>query len=231
MKIQGIQKLTLLDYPGKMAATIFTVGCNFRCPFCYNASLVTETEEMDCMSTDEVLGFLKKRSRVLEGVCITGGEPLLQPDLEEFIREVKAMGYLVKLDTNGSNLGKLKNLVEKSLVDYVAMDIKNAPHKYDITIGMEESVLAEVKKTVDYLKSNPVPYEFRTTVVKEFHELKDMEEIGKWLEGTNKYFIQKFNDSGDLIREGLHSHDNEVLYKFLEVAKRHIPETSLRGVE
>ena len=138
MNIQGLQKLTLLDYPGKVACTVFLAGCNFRCPFCHNASLVTHVDPGNDIPEQEVLDFLKKRAGVLDGVCITGGEPLLSPELETFIRKVRAMGYLVKLDTNGSSAGRLGSLMEKGLVDYVAMDIKNSPAKYAQTIGLDE---------------------------------------------------------------------------------------------
>ena len=137
MNIQGLQKLTLLDYPGKVACTIFFAGCNFRCPFCHNAALVTHIDPEENIPREEVLAFLRKRAGILDGVCITGGEPLLAPDLEAFIRAIKALGYEVKLDTNGSNAEKLKHLVKAGIIDYVAMDIKNSPEKYGMTIGIE----------------------------------------------------------------------------------------------
>jgi len=231
MKIQGIQKLTLLDYPGKMAATIFTAGCNFRCPFCHNASLVTKIDDRNDIPETEIFAFLKKRSKVLEGVCITGGEPLLQPDLEEFIREIKSMGYLVKLDTNGSDLRKLQKLVNESLIDYVAMDIKNAPNKYKETIGLNEDFLPQIIKTVDYLKGDAIPYEFRTTLVRELHKRDDIEAIGKWLKGAKKYYLQKFNDSGDLIGFGLRGYTDDIMKQSLEIVRKYIPEANLRGVQ
>jgi pyruvate formate lyase activating enzyme len=236
MQIQGLQKLTLLDYPGKMAATVFTAGCNFCCPFCHNASLVTRIDRDRDIPVSKVLDYLKKRKNILEGVCISGGEPLLQPGLTDFIKEVKTLGYSVKLDTNGSNLGKLQNLVNQSLIDYVAMDIKNIPGKYRITSGLsglEEShskeLLSQVVATVDYLKSNVILYEFRTTLVKELHQMEDLEEIGSWLVGAKKYYLQKFSDSGDLIKEGYHSYSDEIMKQALDIIKKYMPTAEIRG--
>ena len=232
MQIQGLQKVTVLDYPEKMAATVFTVGCNFRCPYCHNASLVTRIDRANDIPVEQVMNHLKKRRNVLEGVCISGGEPLLQSGLEAFIKEVKALGYLVKLDTNGSNLEKLQMLVEQSLIDYVAMDIKNTPSKYRITSGLEEErceeLLGQVMATVDYLKSDAIPYEFRTTVVKEFHKREDLEEIGEWLKGARKYYLQKFNDSGDCIKKGCHSYSDEIMKQALDIIKKYISTAQIR---
>jgi len=232
MQIQGLQKVTLIDYPEKMAATVFTAGCNFRCPFCHNASLVIDIDEGNHMPVSQVMNHLEKRKKVLEGVCISGGEPLLQPGLEDFIKGVKSLGYLVKLDTNGSDLIKLQHLVEQSLIDYVAMDIKNTPSKYNITSGLEEGdeeMLSQVMAVVEYLKSEPIPYEFRTTVVKEFHKREDFEEIGQWLKGAKKYVLQKFNDSGDCIGEGYHAYSDEIMNQALEIIKKYIPTAQIRG--
>jgi pyruvate formate lyase activating enzyme len=230
MRIQGLQKLTLLDYPEKMAATVFIGGCNFRCPFCHNASLVTKINEKDEISVEVVLDYLKKRRSVLEGVCITGGEPLIQPGLEEFIREIKALGYLVKLDTNGSSLEKLQNLVEKNLIDYVAMDIKNTPEKYGETIGVsDERIVPEVLKVVDYLKANHVPYEFRTTLVREFHRRDDVIAMAEWLQGESRYYLQGFVDSGDVICDGLRGYSEDIMEQALELVKEYLPNVKLRG--
>jgi len=232
MQIQGLQKVTLLDYPEKMAATVFTAGCNFRCPYCHNASLVTRIDRANDIPVEQVMDYLKKRKNVLEGVCISGGEPLLQPNLEDFIKDIKALGYLVKLDTNGSNLEKLQKLMEQSLIDYVAMDIKNTPNKYGITSGLDykgcEELLAGVRATVDYLKSDVIPYEFRTTVVKEFHNREDLEEMGEWLKGARKYYLQKFNDSGDCIGKGYHPYSDEIMKQALELMKKVIPTAEIR---
>lgn len=231
MNIQGLQKLTLLDYPEKVACTIFTAGCNFRCPFCHNASLVSHIDMEKNIPVEKVLAFLKKRFGVLDGICISGGEPLLQPDLEEFIFQVKEMGYFVKLDTNGSNSHLLRYLVEKKLLDYVAMDIKNAPAKYGITIGIAEYNLEDVLRSVDFLLSEAVPYEFRTTVVREFHKREDFAAIGRWIKGARRYYLQNFQDSGDLIRPGLRAYTRDILVQALEVVRRNVPNAELRGME
>lgn len=231
MNIQGLQKLTLLDYPEKVACTIFTAGCNFRCPFCHNASLVTHVDTHNDIPVEEVLAFLKKRQGILDGMCVTGGEPLLQPDLAPFLEKVKAMGYSIKLDTNGSNMIRLRQLVEQGLVDYVAMDIKNAPNKYGETIGIDGYNLENILQSVDYLKSGVIPYEFRTTVVREFHKREDFAAIGRWLKGAEKYYLQGFVDSGDLIQNGLRAYTKEIMEQALEIVRRNIPNAELRGIE
>lgn len=231
MNIQGMQKLTLLDYPEKVACTIFTAGCNFRCPFCHNASLVTGPDSGSKIPEDEILSFLQKRRGILEGVCITGGEPLLQPDIEEFIKKIKDMGYSVKLDTNGSSAARLENLVKQNLVDYVAMDIKNAPDKYGLTIGIEEYAPDEILKSADLLLLGDTPYEFRTTVVREFHKREDFAAIGRWLRGAKGYYLQSFVDSGDLIQPGLRGYTKDIMEQALEIVKRNIPNAMLRGVD
>lgn len=230
MNIQGLQKLTLLDYPEKVACTIFTAGCNFRCPFCHNASLVTHIDLEKNIPVEQILYFLKKRWRVLDGVCITGGEPLLQPDLEDFIRRIKEIGYSVKLDTNGSNSRLLRHLAEEKLVDYVAMDIKNAPDKYGLTIGIDDYNMEEIFRSVEFLMSGAVSYEFRTTVVREFHKREDFSSIGRWLKGAERYYLQCFQDSGDLIRPGLRAYTEEILVQALEVVRRNVPNAELRGL-
>ncbi len=229
MLIDGLQKLTLLDFPEKMACTVFTHGCNFRCPFCHNASLV-EGAENEHISVDEIESFLKKRQGILDGVAITGGEPLLQKDIKDFIKTVRSYGFLVKLDTNGSYPEKLKELIDEGLVDYVAMDIKNSPEKYSVTVGVENFDLTPVQKSIDILRNSKIDFEFRTTVVKELHEAEDFEKIGKWLEGTKKYFLQQFVDSGDLLCGGMSAHDEDTLRGFLEIVQKYIPGAELRGI-
>lgn len=230
MRIQGLQKLTLLDFPGRVACTVFTAGCNFRCPFCHNASLVVDIPEASGITEESFLSFLKKRQGILEGVCITGGEPLLQPDIEEFIRGIKELGYAVKLDTNGSFPDKLKHLVEKQLVDYVAMDIKNSSERYAITAGVERLDLESIQKSVDYLKEGHVAYEFRTTVVKNYHEKDSFEKIGQWIAGAKKYCLQNFVDSGDLIGKDTCGCSEEEMKEYLNVVRRYVPKAELRGI-
>lgn len=229
MVIQGLQKLTLLDYPGKVACTIFTAGCNFRCPFCHNASLVTRIEERNQIPEEEVLAFLNKRQGILDGVCITGGEPMLQPDLESFIQKVRELGYAVKLDTNGSFPERLKQLVEGGLVDFVAMDIKNAPDKYGRTIGIEEYDISHILQSADYLMSGAVPFEFRTTVVKELHQREDMAAIGRWIRNTQHYYLQTFVDSGDLIKPGFHGYSKDIMEQAAAEIRRNVPNVEIRG--
>lgn len=231
MNIQGLQKLTLLDYPEKVACTIFTAGCNFRCPFCHNASLVSHIDMGKNIPVQQIMAFLKKRLGVLDGICISGGEPLLQPDLEEFIFQVKEMGYFVKLDTNGSNSYLLRHLAEKQFLDYVAMDIKNAPGKYGITIGIADYNMEEVFRSVDFLMSGTIPYEFRTTVVREFHKREDFAAIGRWIKGTQRYYLQNFKPSDDLIRPGLRAYTKDILVQALEVVRRNVPNAELRGID
>lgn len=230
MRIQGLQKLTLLDYPEHTACTVFTAGCNFRCPFCHNASLVVDIPKEATISEEEFFLFLEKRIGILDGVCVSGGEPLLQPDIELFIKKIKDMGFAVKLDTNGSFPDKLIYLVEEGFVDYVAMDIKNSPESYAITAGLEVLDVEAIKKSVSYLKGEHVPYEFRTTVVKHYHSRESFEEIGKWLTGVEKYFLQNFVDSGDLIGKNTKGCSEEEMKEFLRVVRKYIPNAKLRGM-
>ena len=228
MVISGFQKMTLLDFPGKVACTIFTGGCNFRCPFCHNALLVTEDFKAE-FTEEEILSFLEKRKGLLDGVCITGGEPLLQKDITDFIRKIKSMGYAVKLDTNGSFPAKLKELVNEELIDYVAMDIKNSIEKYAITAGSDNSIISRVEESIDFLLSGKVSYEFRTTVVKEFHEVSDIAAASQRIKGAGKYFLQFFEDSGGLISDGLHPVDKQTMEQMKNAAQLHIPQTAIRG--
>ena len=230
MKIQGLQKLTLLDFPEHVACTVFAAGCNFRCPFCHNASLVVHIPKESEITEDAFFSFLEKRRGILDGVCVTGGEPLLQPEIETFIGRVKGLGYAVKLDTNGSFPEKLKTLVKKGLVDYVAMDIKNSLETYAITSGVDALDLEKIQESVSYLKENHVPYEFRTTVTRNFHSKEEFERIGQWLTGTEKYFLQNFVDSGDLINGRIKGCSEEEMKEFLSVVQKYIPGAKLRGL-
>ena len=230
MRIQGLQKLTLLDFPEKVACTVFTAGCNFRCPFCHNASLVVDIPPVGEITEEEFFSFLKKRQGVLDGVCVTGGEPLLQLGIEEFIRKVKELGYAVKLDTNGSFPNKLRELVENGLVDYVAMDIKNCMEDYALTAGVHSLDIEAMKESVTYLKEGRVPFEFRTTVVKDYHKKENFERIGQWLEGTEKYYLQNFVDSGNLIGKDTKGCSEEEMKEFLQVVQKYVPGAQLRGM-
>lgn len=224
----GFQKLTLLDFPEKVACTLFTKGCNFYCPFCHNANLVNLEEEQN-ISEEEVLSYLEKRIGILEGVCITGGEPLLHPDLTDFIRKVKELGYAVKLDTNGSFPDRLKQLVKENLIDYVAMDIKNSMEKYPATSGCKNLNLDSINESIDFLLEGSVDYEFRTTVVEELHTVSDIQSIAKRIAGANKYFLQNFVDSGNIIEKNLHSVNDETLELMKSAASDLVKPTKIRG--
>jgi pyruvate formate lyase activating enzyme len=230
MIIKGLQKLTLLDFPDKMACTLFTFGCNFRCPFCHNASLVLAERADDAvMPEEEFFTFLSRRRGILEGVCISGGEPTLQPDLPAFISRIKDMGYAVKLDTNGYRPAVLKSLVEDGLLDYVAMDIKNSLPLYGKTVGIERFDTKPVEESMDYLMEGHVPFEFRTTLVRGLHTVDSIRDMGRRLAGGEKFFLQAFEDSGDLIRsgmEGISPSETEVL---LAALREHIPNAQIRG--
>lgn len=223
--------MTLLDFPGKVACTVFTGGCNFRCPFCHNALLVTELDEAEAYSEEYIISFLKKRTGLLDGVAITGGEPLINKDIAQFIEKIKALGFAVKLDTNGSNPDKLIELVDAGLVDYVAVDIKNSKELYAKTIGFETYDLTDVEKTVDFLLSDRVDYEFRTTVVKNYHTVESIRSAAQWICGAKRYFIQNFIDSGNLIGNGIIGVDKEEMEKMRQAAAEFVPDTTLRGVQ
>ncbi len=230
MEIQGLQKMTLLDYPGKVACTVFLGGCDFRCPFCHNGELVLSPAPAQ-MDQEELLAFLKKRRGLLDGVCVTGGEPLLRPDLGQLLEAVKALGYPVKLDTNGSHPAALRDLAQRKLVDYVAMDIKNSPALYPLTAGVPELDLGPIRESVAFLLEGTVDYEFRTTVVREFHDGDSFRAIGPWLAGAKQYFLQSFVDRDTVIREGLHPWDRESLQTFADLVRPWVPSVELRGVD
>ena len=232
MILKGLQKTTLLDFPTKVACTVFTSGCNFRCPFCHNASLVINPDNSETVNIDAFFEYLKKRRNILDGVCITGGEPLLQKDISEFISRIKELGYAVKLDTNGSKPEVLRSLIDNKLIDYVAMDIKGTLEKYPLICGVEEGrFINEVKESANILLENKVEYEFRTTVVRELHEKDDFHDIGKWISGAKRYFLQQFKDSGDLISSsGFSAYDKDEMEEILDIVKGYIPSAELRGV-
>ncbi len=232
MKVTGIQKLTLLDYPGVVACTVFTAGCNFRCPFCHNATLVLpEQIDDECLTDDEVFGFLKKRRGVLDGVAVTGGEPLLHADMPEFLARVKEMGYKIKLDTNGSNPELLSEIVKNKLVDRVAMDIKNAPEEYARTIGLKSFDIAPVERSKEMLLRGDIDYEFRTTVVKGIHTKESLIGAAKWIEGAKEYYLQQFKDSGNLILpDGLSAYDEKQMHALADAVRDYVPTVEVRGV-
>ena len=223
MRIEGMQKLTLLDYPGKTAAILFAHGCDFRCPFCHNAGLVTRPMANEVSEAD-IFSYLYKRRGLLDGVVLTGGEPLLQPDAGALLEKIRALGYAVKLDTNGSFPDRLA-LIDAGLVDYVAMDIKNRPEKYKETAGCTDAQLAAVRRSVELLLEGRVDYEFRTTVTGKLHTPEDIGAAAAWIAGAKRYFLQPFKDSGDLVGDG----DAATLADMLARARQPVPNTELRG--
>lgn len=229
MRISGFQKMTLLDFPGKVAATVFTYGCNLRCPFCHNASLVVGKNDVT-FTEDEILSYLSKRQGLLDGVCITGGEPLLQAGITDFIKKIKELGYAVKLDTNGCYPEKLKEVVNAGLVDYVAMDIKNCPEKYAETVGIKDFDFSPIKESIEILIGSGLDFEFRTTIVKELHTVEDIKSLALTIKGAKKYFLQNFVDSGDIIGEGLTAHDRSVLEQMQLAAQDIVENVEIRGI-
>ncbi len=230
MNIQGLQKLTLLDYPGHTACTVFTGGCNLRCPFCHNAPLVLDPNGNPPFTEEEVFALLDKRKGILDGVAVTGGEPLLQTDIGGFLQKVKDRGFAVKLDTNGFFPDRLEALLRDGLVDYAAMDIKNRPEKYAATCGLETVDLAAVEKSMALLMGSGIDYEFRTTVVKEYHTADDIEAIGQWIKGAKRYFLQAFRDSGELLSGGCSGCAEEELREMARRAAPYVGLCELRGV-
>ena len=227
MIVCGFQKLTLLDFPGHVAATVFTGGCNLRCPFCHNATLVTDTSQTPILATDEVLAYLKKRQGILDGVCVTGGEPTLQVDLPDFLRRLKEMGYAVKLDTNGTSPDTLRALIARGLLDYVAMDIKNCRERYGVTAGKIPFDTAPIEESVKLLMSGSVPYEFRTTTVRGIHTAADFRAIGQWIAGAERYYLQGFVDSGSLIGGGFEAFTPGEMCEFLAIAREWVPSAQI----
>ncbi len=231
MNIQGLQKLTLLDYPGKMACTVFTAGCNLRCPFCHNSRLVIKPPSETQYTEEDMLSFLKKRQGVLDGVVVTGGEPLLQKDVADFIAKVKALGYSVKLDTNGTMPEKLKELVAAGLIDYVAMDVKASPGGYPPAVGIGGYDISKIDESIKFLLENNVDYEFRTTVVREFHSVFSMHDLGKWIKGAKRHYLQAFKDSGELIGFGLHEVPKEEMLEMRKIMLNYVENCEIRGVD
>ncbi len=232
MKLGGLQKLTLLDYPGLVACTVFTVGCNMRCPFCHNALLVNRIDEDNTLDEGEFFAFLEKRHGILDGVCITGGEPTLQQDLPEFIARIKALGFKVKLDTNGSFPDRVKAILDSGNVDYVAMDIKNTLARYPETVGVPDFDTSKILESIEIIKASGVPYEFRTTAVSPLHDPGDFREIASLVEGSPRYFIQGFKDSGELVKgQGMGELTEEELIRARDNARKIIPQTKIRGEE
>ena len=226
MKIAGIQKLSLVDFDGHIASTIFTSGCNFACSFCHNSSLLTNNSTL--LKEDDILAYLIKRKNMLDSVCITGGEPTLNADLPEFISKIKNLGFLVKLDTNGTNPDMIKYLVENKLIDYIAMDIKNTIEKYSPIIQTNTNE-DNIRASIQYIMNCGIDYEFRTTLIHEFHELNDIIKIGGLIKNANKYFLQKFVENENCLTHNLNEVPKDVALEMQQKLKKYIPNTFLRG--
>ncbi len=230
MEFYGLMKLTLLDYPGKVACTIFTGGCNFCCPFCHNA-LIVKKEAEEIFSEEDILKFLAKRKGILDGVCISGGEPLLHDDLIPFMEKVKNLGYSVKLDTNGSFPGRLEKVIKSGFCDYVAMDIKNSFDRYSETVGIGDVKTDNISESISIIKNSGIDHEFRTTVAKELHSDENMARLAQMIENEDKYFIQNYRENENVLIKGLTPFDEEGLKKLLLAVQKYVPKASLRGIE
>lgn len=230
MDFSGFEKLSLVDYDDNLTATLFMAGCPFRCPFCHNSELVLHPERAATIPWTEIVGYLTKRQGVLDAVCVSGGEPTLMPDLEEKIREIKSLGYKVKLDSNGFRPEVLKRLVDENLLDYIAMDIKNSKLKYALTCGTAVDMDA-IEESVRFIMSSGVPYEFRTTCMEEFHDVNDFLQIADWIKGASRYFLQRYIDSASCIQHNFHAIPKEKAQEYLEMIKHSIPSAALRGYD
>ena len=228
MDIQGLQKLTLLDFPGHVACTVFLSGCDFRCPFCHNSELIGTAPPL--MDDRELLAFLKKRQGILEGLAITGGEPTLRPQLPDLLREIRALGYPIKLDTNGNHPDTLRVMLEEGLLDYVAMDIKNSPQKYAETIGLPHFDTSRIQQSMALLRESGIDYELRTTVVAEYHDDESFRQIGPWISGAKKYFLQCFTDRDSVLTAGLHAPAKEDMERWAALVRPYVQAAELRGV-
>ena len=229
LKIKGLQKLTLLDFPERIACTVFLGGCNFRCPFCHNSSLVLPEREAEGISEEEFFSYLESRVGRLTGVCVSGGEPTLHGELADLLRRIRSLGFAVKLDTNGYRPAVLRALIDEGLVDYVAMDIKGSPDGYGTSVGIKNFDMTPIYESIELLKSSSVPYEFRTTVVRELHTEADIRAIGEWLAGDCAFYLQSFKDSGDIIASGLSAYTDKEMQSLENVLREYIPRARWRG--
>lgn len=227
MDFVGFDKLSLLDYEEKTACVLFSKHCNFRCPFCHNGLTVLESE--DFTSWEIIKTYLNKRKGLIDAVVVSGGEPTLLDDLYEKVKEIKEMGYLVKLDTNGTNPEMLKKLVNDGLIDYVAMDIKNSKARYKETVGVDKINFENIEESIKFLCKTPVNYEFRTTLVNEFHDLESIKEMGELIKGSKKLYLQKFVEREGCIKKGLHEVPKEIVEEFVKILSTYVEEVKLRG--
>lgn len=229
LRIAGIQKLSLVDYPGKTACTLFMSGCNFRCPFCHNSELADEDTE-DIMSFQDLMSFLEDRKRVLDGVVISGGEPTLNPNLLPILKSIKDLGYSIKLDTNGYLPQVLSRVIDSHTVDYIAMDIKGSPRKYELITGTYFLYLTHLKQSIHLIMDSGIEYEFRTTFIDQFHDEQDVEDMASWIEGAKNYYLQSFTDRDTVPMKGLTAPSMEKLKRYQEIFKaHHIANVQIRG--
>ena len=229
MKIHGLQKMTLLDFPGRVACTVFLGGCDMRCPFCHNAELI-DGSAPPVMEEEELLVFLKKRQGLLEGVAITGGEPLLRPDIISLAEKIRDLGYPMKLDTNGTHPDRLREIIDRGLAAYVAMDIKNSPDRYAVTAGVDTLDMGKIRESVSLLMEGRTDYEFRTTVVAELHDADSFRGIGEWIRGAKRYYLQKFTDRDTVPFGGFHAPADNEMRAYAEIAREYVPSVELRGM-
>lgn len=231
MDIQGLQKMTLLDFPGRVACTVFLSGCDLRCPFCHNSELIEPGQAESVMTEEEFLSFLKKRKGLLDGVVFTGGEPLLRHELPELIRKVRDLGYPVKLDTNGNHPAQLKKVLSEKLVDYVAMDIKNCREKYAVTCGLETMPIEKIDESIHMLMEGGCNYEFRTTVVKQLHDRDSFIGIAEWIRGAKRYYLQSFTDRDTVLYDGFSAPDPKEIRAWADLVRPHVGLCEVRGVD
>ncbi len=231
MNIYGIQKTSLVDYPGKVATTLFTGGCNFRCPYCHNSELVLDLAGVEPIDHAQIFAHLEARKRMIEAVVISGGEPTLWPDLPEFIAKVKDRGFAVKLDTNGTNFAMLRSLIEAGKLDYVAMDIKHSRVKYPTVARTDSYSMEDILQSVEYLKEGHVDYEFRTTLCTQLHQETDLTAIGLWLMGAKRYVLQPYRDSENVMEQGFHRHTKEKLEEFASLMSAFVENVEIRGLD
>ncbi len=229
MKINGYEKFSMVDFEGKICCTVFTGGCNMRCPFCHNGALVIGDVKSGQIDDAEVMDYLKKRKGLVDAVSVTGGEATLQPDLADFLRRVKDLGYITKLDTNGLRPDVLRNLLSDGLVDYVAMDVKNSPEKYEFTTGLKSVDLDKINLSMRIIKDSGVNHEYRTTIIKEFHTAEDMMKIADWISGAKAYYMQNYKDSEGCISHGYHPIEKEVAQEFMKAFEGKVGKVGLRG--
>ena len=230
MVIHGLQKMTLLDFPGKVACTVFLGWCDFRCPFCHNWELIDGTAPAQ-LDDKELMAFLQKRRGLLEGVAVTGGEPMLNKDLPQLLRDIRNLGYMTKVDTNGNHPEMLEKVLDEGLADYIAMDIKNSREKYGQTIGLEAFDTVNVEKSIHLIMESGIDYEFRSTVVNELRDEDSVKGIGELIEGAGKYFLQKFTDRDSVPFGGLSAPSDEKMLKYLDIIRPYVKTASLRGVD